>query len=173
MSTTELSGDAVLRAAYDPPTESIKTTISANISGAQEVIINAVDDNIAIADPFGNFLVINPDGSINVSGTSTVTGTVDTNLNGLDNYKTTQYTVGTSAVQLTTSPLANRSSMNIKVVTTSNSEAVYIGNASVTTSTGFPLFNGDSIQLDLTPTSSIYAIGSAAGQKVYVIELGS
>lgn len=118
-----------------------------------------------------NTMLVNNDGSINVSGISTVSGTVDTNLNGLTNYATTQYTVTTSVQQLTPIPLAGRSSMIIKVVTTSNTEAVYIGDASVTTVVGFPLFNGDSMQLDLTSFSSIYVIGTSPAQKVYVMEL--
>ena len=79
--------------------------------------------------------------------------------------------MGLSAVQLTATPLTNRSSMSIKATCTA-SNAVYIGNSSsVTTSTGFPLFNGDVINLDITPTGSIWAIASAANQTAYVLEL--
>ncbi len=171
MSTTALDGDHVLRQVYDPASESLKTLITANISGAQEVIISDLDDSIKIGNGAGVYMAVNPDGSINTSGSSTVTG--DVNLNGLTAMQTTQYTVGTSAVQLTPTPLANRSSINIKVSLTSNTEVVYIGNSSgVTTSTGFALFNGDSIQLDITDATPLYAIGSASGQKVYCLELG-
>ncbi len=173
MSTTALSGDQVLQSAYDPPTQSIKTLITANISGAQEVIISAVDDSIQIGDGLGHFLAINPDGSINTSGTSAVTGTVDTNLLGLASFQTSQYTVGVTATQITVTPLANRSSMSIKVVTTSSVDVVYVGNSSgVTTSTGYPLFNGDSLQLDVKGTQTVYVIGTAAGQRVFALELG-
>lgn len=116
-------------------------------------------------------LVINPDGSINVEGV--VSGTVSVDQNGLANIKTTQYTVGTSAVQLTPTPLTGRKSISIKAHTTSATELVYIGNTSgVTTSTGYPLFDGDSLQIDLTDASNLYVIGTLAGQKVYVLELG-
>lgn len=108
-----------------------------------------------------------------ITNTVTVTGTVDTNLNGLDAFATTQYTVGVAAVQLTPTPLANRTSIIVKVVTTSSANAVYVGNSSgVTTITGFPLFNGDALEMDLTAAHSIYAIGSAAAQEVFVLELG-
>jgi len=103
---------------------------------------------------------------------SAVTQPVD--LVGLNAIQTSQYTVGTSAVQLTPSPLSTRSSISIRVKTSSNTEAVYIGATNaVTTSTGYLLLNNDSIQIDITPSGTIWAIGSSAGQTVYVLELGS
>jgi hypothetical protein len=104
-------------------------------------------------------LVINANGSINVD------------IEGLNSFQTSQYTVDITAVQLTPTPLANRSCISIKVKTTSSIDVVYVGNASVTSSTGFALFNGDSIQMDLTAAHSIYVIGTSAGQTVYVMEL--
>lgn len=121
----------------------------------------------------GNTAVVDVTGALKVTGDSVVSGTVDANIKGLNTFQTSQYTVGTSAVQLTPTPLANRSSMIVKVVTTNSSVAVFIGNSSgVTTSTGFPLFNGDAIELDLTGADPIYAISGTAGQSVYVLELG-
>lgn len=111
--------------------------------------------------------------NVNSTGSSTVSGTVNTNLNGLNTFQTSQYTVGTSATQITVTPLTNRSSMSIKVRTAGATDVVYVGNSSgVTSSTGFPLFNGDSVQLDVTPAQATWVIGSAAGQTVYVLELG-
>lgn len=113
-------------------------------------------------------------GAVTSSGTSTVSGTVSTNLNGLAAFQTSQYTVGTSAVQLTVTPLTNRSSMSIKVKTAGSNDLVYIGGTSgVTSSTGYVLFNGDSLQLDITGSHSVYVIGSASGQTVYVLEVGN
>lgn len=107
------------------------------------------------------------------SGTSTVTGTVNTNLNGLTGFATTQYVVGTTPVQLTPSPLTGRSSTSIKVVTTTPSDTVFIGPLNtVTISNGYPLFNGDSVQLDLTDAQTIWAVGTSAGQLVYTLEIG-
>lgn len=123
----------------------------------------------------GNTALVTSGGALTVvsTGSSTVSGTVNTNLNGLNNFQTSQYTVGTSAVQLTPTPLSNRSSLSIKVITTTASDIVYVGNSSgVTASTGYFLFNGDSIQLDLTPSDTIYAIGTSPGQIVAVMELG-
>lgn len=225
MSTTSLSGDQVLRQVYDPGNQALRTEVTANISGAQEVIINSVDDNIAIRNSNNsNELLINSNGSINanitgvvtannasvgltgataptsatemgavdtngklqalqvdpagkllvdITGSSTVTGTVNANIEGLNAFQTSQYTVGTSSVQLTVTPLTNRSSMSMKAVCTTNNY-IYIGNSSgVTTSTGYILFNGDSLQLDLTPAQAAYAIASAAAQTLYVLEIGS
>lgn len=167
MSTTSLSGDAVLQQAYDPPTESIKVlaTITSPPGGS----------DVNIHDSAGNALTSTA-GALNVNstGSSTVSGTVNTNLNGLNAFQTSQYTVGTSAVQLTPSPLTGRSSLSIKVSTAGSQDTVYVGNSSgVTTATGYALFDGDSLQLDITTATSVYVIGSTAGQQVYVIEVGS
>lgn len=121
-----------------------------------------------------NTLLVNADGSINAntSGSSTVSGTVNTNLNGLTHFQTSQYTIGVTAIQLTPTPLASRSSVSIKAILT-GVNVVYIGNSpSVTTSTGYPLFNGDSVQFDLTAAQTLYAIATGAAQTVCVAELG-
>jgi hypothetical protein len=162
----------------------------------------ASGDNVAIANQTGtNFLVINSNGSINASitdfpaevevtqGTSpwtvsgsvtvsnfptsqTISGTVNTNLNGLVSFQTSQTTVGTSAVQLDSSPLSGRTSLSVKVIT-SGGAIIFIGNStSVTTSNGYPLFNGDSIQLDLTTAEHIWAISANTGQTACLLEIG-
>lgn len=125
-----------------------------------------------------NQLKVNTDGSINTSGSSTVTGnvtvsgTVSTNINGLANFKTTPYTVGVSAVQLANPALTGRSSMSFKAVCT-GVNSIFIGNSSgVTTSNGWPLFNGDTLELDLNSTQAVWAIASAASQTLYVLEMG-
>jgi len=162
----------------------------------------ASGDNVAIANQTGtNFLVINSNGSINASitdfpaevevtqGTSpwavsgsvtvsnfptsqTISGTVNTNLNGLAAFQTKQISVGTSATQLDSTPLANRSSVSIKVITTGGA-IIYLGNSSsVTTSNGYPLFNGDSVQLDLTAVEPLWAISGSPSQLACLMELG-
>ena len=132
-------------------------------------------DNFMDVDSVGRIVVKNEDGSGNPLTSSTIGSlqALDVNLAGLPNFQTSQVTVGTSAVQLTPSPLAVRSSICIKVTTSTNAQVVYIGNsASVSASNGFALFNGDSIEFDLTPNTAIWAIGTAAGQTVYILELG-
>lgn len=130
--------------------------------------------NVNIHDSSGNALT-STGGALNVNstGSSTVSGTVNTNLNGLTAFQTSQYTVSMSAVQLTPTPMANRSSMSLKVSTNIGTDIVYIGNSNaVTTSTGYALFNGDSLQLDLTPAQAIWAISSGTNDIVYVMEIG-
>lgn len=103
-----------------------------------------------------------------------VQGTVNVNLLGLNNIQTSQYTVGTSAVQITPTPLSTRSSISVKTSTTTNTDIVYIGPSNaVTTSNGYALFNGDTVQLDITATGTLWAIATSAGQTVYAIEVGS
>ena len=148
--------------------------MAATLETSEQTDLNTNNELVEVADGSGsgNKLTVNADGSINTVGTSSVTGTVNTNLNGLLHFQTSQYTVGTSAVQVTVTPLTNRSSVSLKTTTTSNS-IVYVGNSSsVTTTTGYALFNGDSLQLDLTPTSQVWVISNNPGQIVYVLELG-
>lgn len=157
--------------------------VTATFIGPQEVLINNADDSVAIGTSTELFTAtdVGPKvgldvnvigGTITTSGTSTVSGTVNTNQNGLASFQTSQYTIGTSAVQLTVTPLTGRTSMSIKAITTGNN-IVYVGNSSgVTTSTGYPLFNGDSLQLDLTGAHVVYAIASAAAQTLAVLEIG-
>jgi hypothetical protein len=128
-------------------------------------------------DSFGNLqaLTVDPSGKllVDITGSSTVTGTVNANIEGLTSFASSQYTIGISAVQLTPSPLTNRSSMSIKANTTSGSAMIYIGASNgVTTSTGYALFSGDSLQLDLTPAQQIWAISNMANQLIYVLEIG-
>ena len=129
-------------------------------------------------DALGNLqaLTVDPAGKllVDITGSSTVTGTVNANIEGLSTFQTSQFTIGTSAVQLTPTPLVGRSSMSIKAKTTSSADIIYIGNSSgVTSSTGYALFAGDSLQLDLTDAHVIWAIGSNAGQLAYVMEIGN
>lgn len=128
--------------------------------------------DVNIHDSGGNPLT-STGGALNVNstGSSTVTGTVTTNEAGLDSFQTSQYTVGTSAVQFAPTPLANRSSISLRVIATSTN-VIYIGNsASVTISTGYPLYNGDTLQMDLTPSGMVWGIATAAGQTMTVLEI--
>jgi len=137
----------------------------------------AIDGTISIAQvevkgTNGNFLEPNADGSINTVGTSVVSGTVDVNLNGLNAFQTSQYPVGTGSVQITPTPLTNRSSVCLKAICP-GTNIIYIGNSSgVTTSTGYPLFNGDTVQMDLTPLDQIWAVGNANGNTLCALEIG-
>lgn len=175
---------------------------SINVAGQQTLVItDTVDSIVAFGTTDGTFtgthkaIKVDTNGVVQVSATipgtitvnqgtspwvvsGTVTanagsGTFSTSIQGLPTFQTSQYTVGVSAVQLAVTPLTNRSSVSIKVKTTADSEIVYIGNSSsVTTSTGYALFNRDSVSIDLTGAQTLYAISSLAGQTVYVVEAG-
>jgi hypothetical protein len=121
-------------------------------------------------------LSLDSSGNLLISGTSTVSGTVNTNLNGLNAFAITQYLVGTSAVQVVIP--SGTSSIGFKVITTSSTDAVLVGpTSSVTnsltgTGNGYFLFNGDAVQIDLTPTATVWLIGTSAGQIVCVLFAG-
>lgn len=120
---------------------------------------------IAGVAPGGNLVPVSVDanGFVNVRGVSSETG--------LNAFATSQYAVGTSAVQLAPSPLVGRSSISVAIEAAPNTP-VYIGNSSgVTVGNGYPLYDGSSIQLDLTDSGQVWAISTVAGQTVAVLEI--
>lgn len=150
-------------------------------------------DRVVPVDPHGNFyngsnpLPVSFDGTISI-GDVTVVGTapnhyplepnsdgsINVDLEPLSAFQTSQYTIGTGAVQITPTPMPNRNSIGFKAITTTSSDAIYIGNSSsVTISTGFPLFNHDNLEMDLEGGETIYAIGTSAGQTLCIVELGN
>lgn len=128
---------------------------------------------IAGIDPNGDLRPVSVDinGFINVQGVSTITGPVTTVEGGLDSFQTSQYTIGASAIQLTPIPLPDRSSISLRVKADAGI-AIYIGpSASVTVNNGYPLYDGDTLQMDLTPSNTIYAISTIPGQIVAILEI--
>lgn len=128
---------------------------------------------IAGIDSSGNLHPVSVDanGFVNVNGVSTVVGPVTTEQAGLNSFQTSQYAIGTSAIQLAPTPLANRSSISITIEASPNI-AVFVGNSSaVTISTGYPLYDGSTLQLDLTPSGSVWAISSVTGQTAAILEI--
>lgn len=75
-----------------------------------------------------------------------------------------QKTVGTTAVQITEHEKAYRSIL-IKALE-ANTGVVYVGTSKVTTSNGFPLEAGASIELEVSDPSTIYAVASAISQNI-------
>lgn len=129
--------------------------------------------NVNVHDGAGN-PIDSTSGALNVftTGNSTVTGTVTTEQAGLDSYKTTQYTVGTSEIQLAPTPLTNRSSVSFKIHTSSGTDFVLFAQSPGQAATnGYRLDDGESLQFDLTDTGKIYVIGSSPGQTVYLLEM--
>lgn len=83
-------------------------------------------------------------------------------------------TVGTSATAVPASPLANRASVIIQNVGTTT---IYLGSNSVTASTGaaggLQILPGESIPIGISASTIIYAISSAAGGLVMVLEIAA
>lgn len=129
--------------------------------------------DVNIHDSAGNNLA-STGGALNVNstGSSTVTGTVTSNEAGLNAYKTTQYTVGTIEVQLAPVPLSGRSSVSFKVHTATANDFILFAQAPGQAATnGYRLDDGESMQMDLTASGSIYVIGTSAGQTIYLLEI--
>lgn len=178
-SPSHLDGTNILQRAFAESEDRLRVDaeITATIVGPQEVVISQEDDNIAIGDGTDLFTgtTVGPKHGLDINiigGNTTVSGTVNTRESGLTDFQTSQYTVGTSVVQITPSPLTPRSSLSVRVTATGGN-AVFIGNNSgTTTSNGYPLYNGDTLQMDLDESQQIWAIASAAGQTVYALEMG-
>lgn len=64
---SRLDANQVLQGSYDESTGRLRTDSLATVVNADiDVSLDATEDNVAIADPDGDFLNINPDGSISV-----------------------------------------------------------------------------------------------------------
>lgn len=70
-------------------------------------------------------------------------------------------TVGSSATKIPTNPLSNRLSILIMNIGT---EAVYIGDSTVTTANGFPIYPRGSLRIDIEDTIDIYGIASTSAE---------
>ena len=128
---------------------------------------------IAGIDPNGDLRPVSVDinGFVNVQGVSTITGPVETTEAGLDSFQTSQYAVNMTVVQLTPTPLAGRSSISLRIEADPN-VAVYIGASNtVTIGTGYPLYDGDTLQMDLTDQKTIFAISNGTGSIVAALEI--
>jgi hypothetical protein len=77
--------------------------------------------------------------------------------------KTNQVTVTTTATLLVASDPHDQT-----VLLHSASGACFVGNASVTASTGFKIDNGDKVTLPLGAYEALYAITSSGSDTVYV-----
>lgn len=126
----------------------------------------AVDSN-------GNLQTLKVDdlGALLVNTTGVISGSVVSHEAGLSNFATSQYQISTSLIQVTPTPLANRSSISLRV-TAASGEAIFIGSSnSLTVNNGYPLYNGETLQMDLTTANSIYAIATSPTQTLFVLEI--
>ena len=79
-----------------------------------------------------------------------------------------QLTVGTSK-QVLSSTIKNTSRGISLKADSANTGVIYVGKVDVTTSSGYPLGQNEVILLPIDNPSLVYVIGSASGQKLYVI----
>lgn len=146
----------------------LKVNSDGSINIDQSISPGVPSSNVSIVQG-GNTALVSSDGALLT--VADVTGTVTTDVAGLSNFQTSQYTVGTSVVQITPTALAHRSSISLRVTATA-SNSILIGNSSsLTIFNGYPLHDGDTLQMDLTPANSIYAVSTAAGQTLYILEI--
>lgn len=75
--------------------------------------------------------------------------------------------VGATAVKLPTTPIQARHSLLIQ---NSGSNAIYLGDSSVTTADGYPIYPRGQILIQIEDTVDLYAIASAAGESVRILE---
>jgi hypothetical protein len=79
-----------------------------------------------------------------------------------------QTTIGISAVQLANNACTR--GVIVKAMNT-NSVAVYLGNAAVTTGTGYELGPGESVTIPISNSDLIYAISGTASQNICYVAI--
>lgn len=78
-------------------------------------------------------------------------------------------TIGTDSAKLPTSPLSNR--ISILIVNNSTSgQILYLGDSTVSTANGFPLYPRQSISFYIEDGVDVYGVSSAAGADIRIIE---
>lgn len=89
---------------------------------------------------------------------------VSANVHPLAPYRVT---VGAAAGQLTSSTTVNG---GIVIKAICPGQTIYVGvSSAVTTATGFPLSDGETLRIEVSDANQLYAIASAAGQSVAVL----
>jgi hypothetical protein len=76
---------------------------------------------------------------------------------------TGQIAVGTARVQIDGSSVSD---WRLHIHNMDNTDAVYIGNETVTTSNGFSLFGKDSVEMQCYPNEHIFVIATKAGHSI-------
>lgn len=155
------STDSVTSRLQDGSGNAITSTggaLDVNIAGGVnvEVDLSHVDDSVRLGD-----------------GTTLTDVTTDGRLETFhapdSSAQAAAATVGTSAVELASSPLANRKKI---IVQNNGSKAIYLGGANtVTTSNGICIPKGASFELDWGPNVDLWAISGTAGQDIRVMEV--
>lgn len=170
---SQLDPGQIIKRVYDEANDQIRTgaTIVAEI-GSIDVSISQVDDSIRIGD--GTDLVttttIGSSTGLDVNVISSTATSVQ--IDGLDAFQSSVYTIDNITIlQLFNPAFTNRSVVTMKAVCTGTNYISIKENSNPLT-IGWPLFNGDTLQMDLKGTQNIYAIATAAGQILHGIEMG-
>lgn len=97
----------------------------------------------------------------------------EVSINALSHLKATQQTIGTTAVQIAITSLTDRRTISLKASNgLADTDFIYVGeDSSVTSSTGYELGKGDSVDLEVDDTSDVWVIGSAASLKLCILEI--
>lgn len=81
---------------------------------------------------------------------------------------TARISVGTSAALL-----AADADSGAALIRNRGTGAVYLGDASVTSATGFQVDPGETIPMDLYPGDALYAISASGSNSVHVLRVGA
>lgn len=121
-----------------------------------ELLLNGADHSIAISDGT-NTLAINADGSLN---TKTAVGAA---------MKASAETVTTTAAQVLTTPLANRTSV---IIQNEGTQSVYVGHDNtVTSSNGIKISKASSATLEVGDGVDIYMLSASGSMSVRFLEI--
>jgi hypothetical protein len=103
-------------------------------------------------------LIVNSDGSINV-GSANVSSLVL--ITGSSTW------VGVTPTVIPSSNLSNRKSMSLRH---NGGSIVYLGASSVTSGAGYPFYNGETMDIDISDAGTIYGIVATGSVNVRTLE---
>lgn len=148
-----LSGPDKVTVAFDTP---------------QEIVVSQADDSILVYGQTSG--LVNKPVRVDSNGVVQVNATMSAATQS--SFKTgSKSSITTSAVQIIVSSTPAVVGVTVKAANT-NTGTLYIGNATITAGTtdatdGFELAGGEAVTIEIDDVNKLYAIGSAAGQKLY------
>ncbi len=84
-------------------------------------------------------------------------------------FRQANLTIGETAAKIPTLPLSDRISILIFNNSTGG-QILYLGDATVTTANGFPIYPRASIQIHIEDEIDVYGVSSAAGANIRIVE---
>lgn len=167
---TKLDHEQVLTHAYDEGTQSLRTKATIDTSGGDvEVAISHLEDSIRLGDGT-DFFTSTVDSGKRALDVFLIGGEIE--LSGLSGGITTAaITITDVATKIPASAFAGRDTMAVRII---GAETVYIGGSTVTVANGFPKFQNETIELDITDSVSVELHGiceSGKSSEVRAIEI--